>query len=118
MGWLVAAAAIPSGTFMLVRRLRPILGGEIADGTIVDVRAARAGGPLVYHLYVETETPPVGTLEVRAYREFEIDARVRVRYHSSMPGIAWLADWSHLGYELMIGFFVLAAGVLAVVAVA
>lgn len=115
-GVLLAAAAIPAGAAMVFRRLRVVLAGEISDGTIVDVAAARTGGAFVYHLAVAADDPEIGVRVVRAYREYEIDTRVRIRTHPADRGAAWLADWSHLGYELGVGLFVLLAGVLAVVA--
>jgi hypothetical protein len=114
-GVMLALVAAPIGVGMIVRRLRAVRRGGV-HGTIVSAVAARAGGAMVYHLGVETEDPEIGTRAVRAYREFEIDSRVRIWVHPS-DGTAWLAEWSHLGYELMIGLFVAAAGVLAAAAV-
>ena len=115
VGAVFALAAVPVGTAMIVRRLRTVVAGDIIDGTIVSTVAARAGGAFVFHLAVETEDPDVGTREVRAYREFEVDTRVRIWVHPSERN-ALLAEWSHIGYEVMIGVFVLMAGILAAVA--
>ena len=101
---------------MVTRRLRVVLRGRIVDGTVSGIAAARAGGAVVYHLAVVADDPDLGTLEVRAYREFEADTRVRVRVDPRAPQRAWLAEWAALGYELGVGGFLVVAGILAAVA--
>jgi hypothetical protein len=113
IGILLAVTAIPLGCAMVLRRLRVLTRGRIVEGSIVDIVAARAGGAYVYQLTVASDEPGDGTHLVRSYREFDIDTRVRIRVHASDPAHGWLAEWSHVGYELGIGLSVAAAGVLA-----
>ena len=115
-GLLVALVAVPAGLAMVARRLRVVLRGRIVDGTVAGVTAARAGGAFVYHLDVVADDPRLGTLEVRAYREFEVDTRVRVRVDPRAVRHAWLAEWPALGYEIGVGAFLVLAGALAGIA--
>jgi hypothetical protein len=115
-GLVLAAVAVAAGSSMVARRLRVVVRGRIVDGTVAGVTAARAGGAFVYHLAVLADDPGLGTLEVRSYREFEVDTRVRVRVDPRAPQRAWLAEWASLGYELGVGGFLVVGGVLAAVA--
>jgi hypothetical protein len=115
-GLVLAAAAVTVGLAMVIRRLRVVVGGRIVDGTITGIAAARAGGAFVYDLDVAADDSRLGTLVVRAYREFEVGTRVRVRVDPHSSGDAWLAEWAALGYELGVGAFLVAAGVLGAVA--
>jgi hypothetical protein len=115
-GLALAAAAVAAGSAMVIRRLRVVLRGRMVGGTVVGIAAARAGGAFVYHLDVVADDPRLGTLEVRAYREFEVDMRVRVRVDPRSPRNAWLAEWPALGYEIGVGVFLVVAGTLAAVA--
>lgn len=103
---------------MVVRRVRLIIGGEIIEGAVTAVAGARAGGASVYQLTVVADDPTFGTVGVRAYREIDAGTRVRVRVHRSMASAACLAEWSHLGYELLIGSLFLIGGIGAAFAAA
>jgi hypothetical protein len=115
-GLVLAAAAVAVGLPMVARRLRVVVRGRIVEGTVAGVTAARAGGAFVYHLAVLADDPRLGDLEVRAYREFEVETRVRVRVDPRAPHDAWLAEWPALGYEIGVGAFLVLAGVLGGIA--
>jgi hypothetical protein len=112
IGVVLAGATTSLAAAMLFRRLRQLVAGDVVPGTVEQVVAARAGGALVYHLFVDVDPPAERTLEVRSYRQIDVDTRVRVRAHPADSGFGLLAEWPQMAYELGTALLGLAAGLL------